>query len=326
MKNISAGKNTFYICLQTFVYHRSGSHIAQLHACLSGKLILRDQTNRKKKRIAFKKFFGPRNRTSVFIYLCKGDSLHTFFSFYVNHCMTQLQRDPKVIQALHDISLQASGIWHQLCHSLNLCPFQRHTSGHDQSDITGSQDHYFFPRHKSFHVYKALCCSCRINACRTISRNVQRTSRSLSAAHGKDHSLRLDLIHSLLTAHGSDHLILTDIHDHSVQPVLDLLLFYHPDKACCILRSCQLLLKCMKAKSIMDTLIQDPAQFLVTFQDQDALSSLFLCSQGCCQSCRASAYDHDISHHHHFLIHGPRPPLQFSCWFLRSVWKLRLFL
>ena len=56
MKNISAGKNTFYICLQTFVYHRSGSHIAQLHTCLSGKLILRAQTNRKKKRIAFKKF------------------------------------------------------------------------------------------------------------------------------------------------------------------------------------------------------------------------------------------------------------------------------
>ena len=41
-----------------------------------------------------------------------------------------------------------------------LCAFQRHTSGHDQSDITGSQDHYFFSRHKSFHVYKALCCSC----------------------------------------------------------------------------------------------------------------------------------------------------------------------
>ena len=35
----------------------------------------------------------------------------------------------------------------------------------------------------------------------------------------------------------------------------------------------------MKAKSIMDTLIQDPAQFLITFQDQDTLCSLFLCSQ-----------------------------------------------
>ena len=74
--------------------------------------------------------------------------------------MAKLQRDTKVIQALHDISLQASGIWHQLCHSLNLRTFQSHTSGHDQSDITGSQDHYFFSRHKSFHIYKALCCSC----------------------------------------------------------------------------------------------------------------------------------------------------------------------
>ena len=160
MKNISAGKNTFYICLQTFVYHRSGSHIAQLHTCLSGKLILRDQTNRKKKRIAFKKFLCTGNRASVFVYLCKSDSFHTFFSFYVNHCMAKLQRDSKVIQALHDISLQASGIWHQFCHCLNLCTFQRHTSSHDQSDITRSQDHYFFSRHKSFHVYKALCCSC----------------------------------------------------------------------------------------------------------------------------------------------------------------------
>ena len=240
--------------------------------------------------------------------------------------MAKLQRDPEIIQALHDISLQTSGIWHQLCHSLNLRTFQSHTSGHDQPDITGSQDHYLFSRHKAFHVYKTLCCSCRINACRTISRNVQCASRSLSASHCKDHSFCLDLIHSLLTAHCSDHLILTDIHDHGIQPVLDLLFFYHPDKARRIFRSCQLLLKCMKAKSIMDTLIQDPTQLLVTFQDQDALSSLFLCSQGCCQSCRASAYDHDISLHHNLIIHGSRPPLQFSCWFLRSVWKLRLFL
>ena len=90
-------------------------------------------------------------------------------SFYINHCMTQLQRNLKVIQTLYNISLQSTGIRHQLCNHFHLRPFKCHTSRHDQTDITGSKDHNFFSRHIAFHIDKALGSSGGINAGRAVA-------------------------------------------------------------------------------------------------------------------------------------------------------------
>ena len=47
--------------------------------------------------------------------------------------------------------------------------------------------HDFSSRHISFHIDQTLCCSCRIDSRRTVTRNIQCSSGTLTASHGQDH-------------------------------------------------------------------------------------------------------------------------------------------
>ena len=142
-------------------------------------------------------------------------------SLDVNNRMAQLKRYAEIIQTLHNVSLKPAGVRHQLRHELYLCTLEGHPARHNQSDVTGAENDNLSAGHSSFHIYIALRRARRINSRRTIAGNIQRSSGTLTAPHGKNDRLRLDHIQSFLAVHDRHKLCaifrhLCQINDHSV--------------------------------------------------------------------------------------------------------------
>ena len=70
---------------------------------------------------------------------------------------------------------------------------------------------------------------------------------------------------------------MADIHNHGVQPVFNAKFNDLINKPLGVFRSGQFFLKSMEAKSIMDTLVQDSAKLLVSFQNQNTVCSISFC-------------------------------------------------
>ena len=232
------------------------------------------------------------------VHLCQCNAFQTLFPFDVHNGMAQLQRNIIIIQTLYDISLQSSGIRHQLCNNLNLCAFKCHSSRHDQSDVAGTKDHDLPPRHIAFDIDQSLCRTCRENTCRTIARNIKCTSGTLTASHCQNNCLCLNLEKTFLPVHCGDNLLWADIHNHCIQLVFNIQFFRLINKTSCIFRSGQFFLKCMESESVVDTLIQDSAKFFVSFQDQNTVHSAFLRRNCSRKSCRSSSNDNNIISSH----------------------------
>ena len=316
MKHVTTGKYAVYIRLQTFIHYRTGCHRIQLYSYLGRKFILRDQSTGQKQGITIIIFFCTRNRLAILIYLCKCYTFHALLSFDVYHCVTQLQRNTIIIQTLHDITFQTAGIWHQLCYHLNLGTLQRHTSRHDQSDISGTQDHNLFTRHSSFHIDVSLCSSCGINTRRTITRNIQCTSGTLSASHCQNHCFCLNLEQTLFFIHYSNNFIPGHIHNNRMKQIRNLHFLYLFNISSGILRSGQFFLKCMQSKSVMYALIQNTTKFIISLYDQDILYPCLSGCNCCRQSCRSSPDDCNLCLH---LIYPPYRNL-LKMQNLRRIW------
>ena len=127
------------------------------------------------------------------IHLRQSHPCKAFLPMDGNDGMAQLQRDAEIFQTLNDVSLQAAGIGHQLRNHFHLRPFHRHSPRHDQTDIPGTEDHHLTSGHPALHIDQPLGGSCRIDSCRAVSRQIQRSPRTLPAAHCQDHGLRLNL-------------------------------------------------------------------------------------------------------------------------------------
>ena len=201
MKHISAGKNAGYTGFQAFIHVGAGGDGTHINTQLSGQFVFRDQSHRKQKRVTGDIFLCTRNGFPLFIHLSQGHALYSFLSVDIHHSSTELQGNAEIIQTLHDISLQAAGIGHQLRNHLDLRPFQGHTPGHDKADVTGTQDDEFLSRHKSVHIDKALGRSGGINARRTVARDIQRPSRPFPAAHGEDDGFGSERHQAVLPVH-----------------------------------------------------------------------------------------------------------------------------
>ena len=232
------------------------------------------------------------------VHLRKRDALEAFLTLDIHDGMAQLQRNPIVVEALHDVSLESAGIRHELRHDLDLRTLEGHPSRHDEANVSGSEDHHLPSRHEALHVNETLRRTCREDTGRTITRNVECASRPLTAAHRQYDGLRLDLEEPLLTIHRRHHLRRTDIHDHGVQLILDVQRPRLVDEASCVLRSGQLLLKGMQSEAVMDTLVQNTAQFLISLEDEDTVHAAFLRRNRSSQSCRSSAYNYDVIRFH----------------------------
>ena len=281
MKHISAGKNTGYTGFQAFIYVGAGGDGTHIHTQLSGQFIFRDQPHGKQKRVTGDIFLRTRNGFPLFIHLSQGHALHSFLSVDIHHGSTELQGNAEIIQTLHDISLQAAGIGHQLRNHLDLRPFQGHTPGHDKADVTGAQDDNFLSRHKSVHIDKALGRPSGINARRTVARDIQRPSRPFPAAHGEDDGFGSKRHQAVLPVHRRHCFFRSvigsrrDIQNHGVQLAGNSQFLYLSNKTGCIFRPRQLLLKGMEAEAVVDTLVQNAAQLVIPFQNQDFINTVF---------------------------------------------------
>ena len=268
MEDIAGREDAGDVGFQGLIDDGAAGNGAHLDARAAGQLVLRDQAAGKQECVALIADFCAGNRLAV-LYFGNGDRFDTLFAFDVYYCMGQLQRNAEVIQTLYDISLQTAGIRHQLGNDLDLGAFQSHTSCHDQSDITGTQDHDFTSGHIAFDVNQTLGGTCGINARGTIAGDVQGAAGTLSAAHGQDHGAGLDLEHAVRPVHGGDYLIMGDIHDHGVQLVFNAQIQDLVNETGRVFGTGQLLFEGVQAETVMDTLVQDAAKFIVTLQNQD---------------------------------------------------------
>ena len=193
MQNIPARKHPFLARFQTLVDDRAVRYAVDLNSRGARKLVLRNQADRQKQRVAGIPFLGSRDRAAVRADLRDRHSLHALFTFNVDDRVRQLQRDTEVVKALHDIPLQAARVRHEFGNDFDFGSLERHTPRHDQTDVAGAQDHDFMAGHVAFHVDKALRRARGENACRPVAGNVQRASGAFTAAHRKDNCPRADL-------------------------------------------------------------------------------------------------------------------------------------
>ena len=79
------------------------------------------------------------------------------------------------------------------------------------------------------------------------------------------------------------------IQDHGIEFVRNIQFDCFINIAFCIFRTGQLFAKTVEAETIVDALVQDPAEFTVTFQDQHIFSAFFFCFDSSGETRRASA-------------------------------------
>ncbi len=106
-----------------------------------------------------------------------------------------------------------------------------------------------------------------------------------------------------------------NVHDHGVQLVFNLQVKGLIDKAVCVLGTGQLFLEGMKAETVVDALVQNAAQFLVTLNDEDAVRACLLGGHCSSQAGGTAADDYDIiGKHSHYCA----PPFVLSSTILES--------
>ena len=270
------------------------------------QLVFRDQPAAQQQRIARIFDFRSCDRPSVFVDLRQNDTFHPLFSFDIHDRMRKLERDPEIIQALHDIALQSARIRHQLRHHMHFRPFQAHPSRHDQANIPRSKDHDISARHEAVDIDQLLRRSRRVNASRPVSGNIKRAPGTFPASHCKNDRISLYCLQTVFI-HERHLFICIQIKDHRIQKAIDAQIFHLVNETLRIFRTRQLLMKRMQAKPVMDTLIQDAAQTLVPLQDHDVIQARLFRSARSRKSRRTSP-DHDQLF---FIELHPDPPCSF---------------
>ncbi len=198
--------------------------------------------------------------------------------------MREFQRNAEIIEALDNVPLESAGIGHQLGDNLNLRAFQRHAARHDESDIAGTEDDNLSSRHFALDIDEALCCAGCVDAGRTVTGNIQGSSRALPASHCKDHRIRLDGEESIGLVHGGDNLLRillpsrfprgfpvfgADIDDDRREQAGNMTLFHLVLETLRVFGAGQFLAECVQSETVVNALIEDAAENIVPLDDED---------------------------------------------------------
>ena len=159
----------------------------------AGQLVLRNQTYRQQYSIAFDIKFGTRNRSHTLVNLSNGDTGYALFTMDSNDGVGEVQRNIIVVQTLNDITGKTVGEGADFQASLNLAAFQAHTASHNQADVAAAEDNDFVTRQIAFHINHTLSSAGSENASRTLARNTDSATGTLTAAHGQDNSFAFQL-------------------------------------------------------------------------------------------------------------------------------------
>ena len=304
MEDVTAGKHAGDVGLQALVHHRAIGHRRKFHPCPPAQLILRDQPAGEQQSVTVVVLLGAGDGAAVFIHLGQRHAGEALPALDIHHRVAELQWDAEVVQALDDVALKPPGVGHQLRHHLDMGALQGHPPGHNEADVTAAQNHHFFSRHKAFDIHQPLGGAGGIDPRRTKTGDIEGPPGPLPAAHGQYHRPGLELKESLPGIYRRDHPLRRDLQHHGVQKagncqVPDLL-----DIPLGVLRAGKLLLEGVEAKTTVDTLVEDTAQFCVPLQDQDILYAALPGGHSRRQSRGAAADDDQITPFH------TQPPLQ----------------
>ena len=222
----------------------------------------------------------------------------------IHHRVGKVQRNIVVVQALLDVARQAARIGLNLVHTLDVRALERHAAGHDQADVAAAEDDDLAANHHVLQVDVALRHTGGIYARRTMTRRGQRAAGTFAAAHGQQHSIRLELHQAMVPAGGGDDLIARHIQHGAVGDGFNPGFLHHVDEALGIFRAGEGLAEARQTEAVVDTLAQDAAQHALTLEDEDVVHALFLQAQGCGKASRAAAYDDGL-----LMDHACSPPL-----------------
>src|SRR5450759_4616652 len=294
MNHVARGKNARHAGLHSLIDKWSTGDGIKCNARLARKFILRDEAYREQQRIAGNSLLGARYRLALFI------DLNRFYRFYpvvadnALDRMLQLEWNIVVQKALHIVARQAGQEGHDFQHSFYLGTFKGKPACHDHADVARAQNHEALARHEAFDINKALGRSRSIHARRSCSRQSNLCPRSFTAAHSQHQSPRVQFdktgrltrhIHMPFAGH---------IECHRIQQRINVKLCKLIDKTLRIGRTCQVLLECLEAKSIMNTLLQNPTQLLCPLDDEHILRTRLLGFYCCSQTGGAGTYDNNV--------------------------------
>ena len=140
MQNIAAGEHAGHAGLQGAGHPRSSGNDIHLNAQAQRKFVFGDQPDGQQQGVAFYVPGLVHDGLKIFVHGRHRDLLHPVAAVNVRHCSGQVQGNVKVIQALHDVAGKAIGIGHNLEHPHHLTTFKNQAPGHDEPNVTGSQN------------------------------------------------------------------------------------------------------------------------------------------------------------------------------------------
>ena len=173
---------------------------------------------------------------------------------------------------------------------------QRHPPGHDQADVAAAQNEHPFAYQIALHVDIALGGTGGVDAGRAGARDADGPAGALPAAHAEDDALCFEDLVALLLADTVDLFIRRDLQHHGAQLHPDAGRAQHFNVAPGVLRAGELLAETVQPEAVVDALVQDAAQLVVTLQNQNIAQAVLPCAVGCGKACRAAADDDQINH------------------------------
>ena len=173
-----------------------------------------------------------------------------------------------------------------------------HTTCHDQSDVARSENHDLTSRHLTFHVYEPLGSTGRVDACGSIARNGERAARTLATTHRKYDCPGLHAIDPSLLTHGMDHKVRRDVDYHGPQAELNAHFMCTVLIARRILGTRELLLERVQPEAVVDALVEDAPEPVVSLNHEHALAAALARGNGCRQPCGSATNNHDIIAQH----------------------------
>ena len=207
---------------------------------------------------------------------------------------------------MYDISGQTIGEGTNFQDSFHFASFETHTASHNQTNITAAENNYLFAWQETFHVNHTLSSAGSKDTCRTFTRNANSTAGTFPAAHSQNNCFTLNLQKTFFRADSNNSFILKNFQNHGInQSFYFRLIFDQLYTAIRIARSGQFFFEVMEAEAIMNTLLQNTAQFTVTFDDQNFFGTIFPGAIRGRKTSRPAADNNYIINLVHFML----PPL-----------------
>ena len=296
LHHVAAGKHAGDAGLHVLVHDGALGAGVHLDAGLLGQLVFGDQPHAQQNGVHIKLHLSAGNGFAVGADLGHDGLFHTVLALNIHDGVGEVQGDVKVVQALHDIAGQATGVGHHFYAGQHLCTLKGHAAGHDQADVTAAEDQHPLAHQIAFHVHIALCCTGGVHAGRAGARGADGTAGALAAAHAQHDAFCLDDLVAVLLGDAVHLFVRGHFQHHGVQLHLYAGFLEHLNKAPGILRAGQLFAEAVQTKAVVDALVQNAAQFLVALQNKNVAQTAFPCLAGSSKARRATANNDQINH------------------------------